>query len=230
MPDSPPKQRFRFSLLNLLLLLTAMSTGGAGYLIWRGNVQLKQENALLHVQNLELRKRYGEFTVDDPSKIYAVSLRERFPTPGNPWQWRWRVYLPQGKTHQLSFYNGLIPKSGVPKATGVPPVVLPMRAGENYVAFSIYHDGYEWRETLTVNGSGSDGPFRNQPWMTWANGRATPSKTLSYRHSSPTQLDAGYELVRFRAYSVDLPPVAGGQVPEAPDTAAPGFLSWIDSN
>lgn len=230
MSDDPSLRRFRFSLLNLLLLLTALSSGASGYLLYRDNKLLHQENAQVRDQNRQLRMRYGEFNVEDPTKVYAVELRDRYPVAGNPWWWRWRVFLPEGKTHQLLLYNGVIPETGTPRPAGQQPArALPMRSGENYVSYAVYHDGANWREALAVNGSGHDGPFRNQPWMTWHDGRASPGRTLSWRHSQLTQHDAGYELYRFRAYQIDEPPAGTSTLPKPPNTAAPGFLLWIDS-
>lgn len=79
MSDTPPKRRFRFSLLNLLLICTIVVMGLviARLAPLRGEVQ-------------RLRDEAGYLTIRDRTKIHAIAVET-----SSPLVWKWKVYLPK---------------------------------------------------------------------------------------------------------------------------------------
>lgn len=115
--SQPPRRRWRwqFSLFTLLLL-AVVACVVAAYL---GTARrLEEANATVNRQKAELEARdatiakleaeLGKLTVKDPSKVHILALPSK-----EDWHWRWRVYLPPGKTWRITEALGeKVPKQG----------------------------------------------------------------------------------------------------------------------
>jgi hypothetical protein len=97
------RRSFRFSILNLLLLMAAVAFAVALYL----------KNERLHESTRELqrlRSEAGYISIDDSKQVHVVAV----PVPG-PYRYRWRVYLPGGKDFGLFTYQGKVSKTKLPE-------------------------------------------------------------------------------------------------------------------
>jgi hypothetical protein len=101
-----PRFRPRISLLTALLLITI-----AGMAIVL--VQLWREVGPLRAKVRQLRNKVGVLSIDDPTKVCAILVRT---SPDHVW--KWRVWIPEGRSYLLKYAGGTIPKSGIPKADG----------------------------------------------------------------------------------------------------------------
>jgi len=79
----------RFSVLNILLVMTLVASGITIWRLWREVVPLRSDIR-------SLRSQLGVLTIDDPQKVHIVQV----PSPG--FLWNWRVYLPAGHDYWLS--------------------------------------------------------------------------------------------------------------------------------
>lgn len=88
-PDRKPKRRPRVSLLSLFLLTALVATSVTTAMLWWEVEPLRSEVARLRVET-------GQLTIEDPEKLYAVSIDtiERDT-------WKWRVYLPGKQDFQF---------------------------------------------------------------------------------------------------------------------------------
>ncbi len=105
-PSQPPRPRWRwqFSLFTLLLV-AIVACVVAAYLgtarrLEEANATVSRQNAELKARDAEIAKleaELGILTITDPSKVHILALRSK-----EDWHWRWRVYLPPGKTWKFT--------------------------------------------------------------------------------------------------------------------------------
>ena len=100
--------RLKFSILNLLLILTAVAAILGVYSSRQAHFktteryewlvsELNAKQMELIDQNKKLRQELGALTVEDPDQIYAVRLRTTSPKT-----WSFRVYLPDGADYYFA--------------------------------------------------------------------------------------------------------------------------------
>ena len=91
--------RFRFSLLNLVLLMTII---GMGVLIWR----LNAESTILRAEAVLYRQQLGHLSIpeSESEKIHAI----RVDAEENH-EWRYRIYLPEGHKYRFQLRVGKLP-------------------------------------------------------------------------------------------------------------------------
>lgn len=104
MSDTTKPRRPRFSLMNLLLLMTVAAMGVG---LWRLNGEL----APLRLEVEQYRNELGIIAVVDPEKVHAL----RLPTEGNEPR-KYRVFLPEGRNYFLHYHQYLIPAEGIPRS------------------------------------------------------------------------------------------------------------------
>jgi len=63
----------------------------------------------LESELLDLRAKGGHLIVADADKIYAVQIET-----DDPYEWAWRVHIPNNRTYRLSSYHGMMPATGTP--------------------------------------------------------------------------------------------------------------------
>lgn len=110
--NTRPPRRTRFSLLTLVLLTTIVALAVTVALLYR-------ELAPLRTEVRQLRKETGQLLIDDPSKLHVIGVETY-----NDWAWKWRLWVPAGRTIRFGFAAQEIPKQGEfpsPRALNVPP-------------------------------------------------------------------------------------------------------------
>jgi hypothetical protein len=93
-------RRPRFSLLNVLFLLTI---AGLGLAVWRQWHEAEPQRQEIR----RLRKELGYLVVDDPTKSQFVSAHNPYDTN----RWGWHMYLPPGGEYFLTIYSGPWPEN-----------------------------------------------------------------------------------------------------------------------
>jgi hypothetical protein len=62
------------------------------------------EAVSLHRERAQLRLIAGHLDIKDPTKIYAVRIDTK-----DPYQWAWRIYLPENHQYRIQEYTGRMP-------------------------------------------------------------------------------------------------------------------------
>jgi hypothetical protein len=83
--QAAPPRRLRFSLRGFLAMV-----GVIGLLI--SNTIAVRELSEIRGENRRLRDELGYLNIDDPSQVHVAAARSQ-----DELQWRWRVYVPEGK-------------------------------------------------------------------------------------------------------------------------------------
>jgi hypothetical protein len=166
-----PTRRLQFTLLNLVLLLTTAAAVVGLFAAYRriSETAARYERILaaLRTENKQLREEGGFLTVEDPSRAYAIRLREREPR-----SWTYRVHLPPGRNYVVAAQVNRLPPLGKPPEFsdgGKLPSVNTISGGNHdSVATGLAPGQYlltlevsrqsddRWAYTLDVRGSGVD--------------------------------------------------------------------------
>ena len=64
-------------------------------------VRVQAELAALHKQHARIRATYGEMKIEDPDAVHIKAIDSK-----HPWQWAWRVYLPDNSQGTLTYKIG----------------------------------------------------------------------------------------------------------------------------
>ncbi|TWT48647.1 hypothetical protein [Botrimarina hoheduenensis] len=118
--DSEGRQprRFRFSLLNLLLLIALVACAALIYRQQQNVAAMHREVQPLRDEVAKYRNESGGLDIADPEKIYAIAM------PGNTTdEWRYRVYLPEGRRYLVAYRVNDLPIGGAA------PQEIPMPSG-----------------------------------------------------------------------------------------------------
>lgn len=144
--------RPRLSLLSLLLLMTIV---GMAIVIAR----LWHEVGPLRAEVRKLRDEVGALSIDDPKKVYAIQVRM---TPD--YVWKWRVWVPEGRSYLLKYAGENIPKAGIPKPNGF---ITVNKSGETWVQYNISPEAAatRWAGSLQTPGGSVGGA--SQDWVKW---------------------------------------------------------------
>lgn len=160
------KRGFRFSLLGLFAVMTIAALGVALYLT---GARLSKAEAEVD----RLRKETGHLTIGDAADVHLIAV----PT-GDPFAWRWRVYLPGGHDFGVFAYRGKLGARGLPAGQGVWAVNSRIGGKSNPnepreivldVALGKSAEGNAclW---ISENGQHSSGVFFDSVLPTWADG------------------------------------------------------------
>jgi hypothetical protein len=194
----------RFSLSTTLLLMALVACGITIWQLWREVGPLRQEVR-------RLRDEVGELAVDDPTKIHAIQVRQP-----DELTWRWRLWIPEGRSYVLRSVGENIPMAGSPKEGGT---MWLRDSGEMWVEYQITKDprSGEWRGKLSREG-GSVGADTHE-WVNWGNrsgsSEGVGTKTMVF------EPDETVVLTRQRfGQSVK----SSDDIPDP----APGFMIWLE--
>ncbi len=201
-------RRFQFSLRKLLLVIAAGLVVVSHVFT---SLKLRKAEQELH----DLRIEQGILVVEDASKIQVVRVDLQ-----QPMTWRWRVYLPPGRSYVVGQQtSGILPD-------GFPPLgssIGGLRPGENTVTAKVQrNERSEWALLVYVNDTvmmKADVPNAPNRWPERSSGaRSRFAVSESFDPSQPT------ELLRYRASVAGAP----GITPEPPPGGADGVLIWLD--
>jgi hypothetical protein len=125
--------RPRFTLRFALWVTAAVALGITAWLAAR---QFR-ENQRLRIENSKLRNEVGRLTIEpgQEDRIHAI----RIPSFEKS-TWRWRVYVPDGKTLSVKVTVGQIPVDGFPRKNFQDQ--LP--AGQHVLSVAIRSNGDKW--------------------------------------------------------------------------------------
>src|SRR5262249_4060614 len=129
-----PMARIRFSIQTAILLTTIAALATTVALLWR-------EIGPLRAEVRRLRMETGQLTVDDPRKIYAISVNS---PPAAPNAWKWRFYLPPGRQYWLHTIVGLVSDKGYDNDNGFKSSTV-LDCGEHVLEIAVAkNDDGEW--------------------------------------------------------------------------------------
>ncbi len=228
--------RFRFSLLNLVLLMTII---GMGVLIWR----LNAESATLRAEAVLYRQQLGHLSVpeSEADKMHAIRVDSE-----EDHEWRYRIYLPEGHKYRLQLGVGKLPgKTGEfsqdpakyyaaisRHSSGISTSWEP---GEFVLVFRVRpvqvddDDRTHWSFESRRIGEGSNGMFKSTvPWMD--DTRAWSSSSSMVLHTQESfEIDKPLPLLTVRRNTVTENP--GGFSAKSPpvNEDADGFALWIQA-
>jgi hypothetical protein len=109
--DDPPfLSRFQFSLRSLLVFILFAALVLTSVLMYRRMIVAEQKTEAAEQEMNKLRNAAGYLKIEDKTLLYAIALETY-----EPLTWRWRVYLPAGRTYSWRIISGNIPPDGVSK-------------------------------------------------------------------------------------------------------------------
>ena len=148
-------RRPRFSILTLIGLLTIAAMTLA---IW----QLYAELVPLREENRRLRDEVGELSIEDDAKFHAILMPQTNP---NEFTYKWRIWVPEGRSYQLQFASGAIPKQGFPLGYG--SGISINEPGEHWVEYRVFRDSDSgrWHDMLYTRDVSISGSY--QAWPDW---------------------------------------------------------------
>ena len=163
--------RFRFSVLNLLLVTVILSMGLVIFRQWRDIEGMRKQlgaSGFLHV--------------DDQRNYYAIAV----PTY-DKLTWRWRVWLPPGERYQLAALCNQVPAEGFPdESTGIGVMrfgknqstngLSGFSPGEKIITVAIRKEGQQQRLVFDVQSVDGRLIYRSQRTTLKQNGGIWPDK------------------------------------------------------
>lgn len=163
-----PRFRPRISLLSAILLTTIVALAIGIAQIWR-------EVGPLRAEVRRLRDEVGALSVADPTKPCAIRVRTT-----DEFTWKWRLWIPEGRSYVLKHASDKIPKQGLAQSTGSITLDEP---GETWIEYRIAPDPTAgiWMDRIrtphTTVGSSS------QDWLKWKRKLST-EEGISYTTTS----------------------------------------------
>lgn len=198
MTQSKPTFRPRFSLLTLALLMTIVALSVTVAMMYRELAPLRSEVA-------RYRQELGLLTIDDAErdKIHAVAVESEREN-----EWRYRIYLPEGKKYRLRKAVGMLPppykfdtRSDYLKkvAANSSGSTSSWDSGEFLISFWVHPSdkdsgGDDWTFETRRVGEGGKGSFTTTiPWMAerrlWSGSSSNVSREQrSYDPDKPLEL------------------------------------------
>lgn len=125
-----------------------------------GVVQLWREVRPVRAELRRLRDEVGALSIEDASKPCAIRVRTN-----DEYTWKWRVWIPEGRSYLLKYTSEDIPRSGFPSNHGMITLSEP---GEMWVEYRIAPDPHSsaWMDKLSTKGGASVGSSQ-QDWVKW---------------------------------------------------------------
>jgi hypothetical protein len=211
-PQAAPRRSWwpRLSLLSALLLMTIV---GMAIVI----AQFWQEIGPLRKEVRALRNEVGKLSIDDRSKIHAMSLHTDEEST-----WKWRIWIPEGKQVAMHLQWGNVPRTGVPQR---PSNTYTFGPGEGTLTLKVRRDvkGENWIANLgtTFGGSlGVDIP-PDQRFFLWDRSASTGDgvgASVAFEPDQKTIL-----LIRNRVAKVS----GSSQINKIAEPTA-GFIIWME--
>ena len=138
--DGARRWRFQFSLSTLLLFTVIVALVMASLVMYRRMKRAEEELD-------KVRDIAGYLKVEDENLFYAVAIQT-----GEPWTWRWRVFLPAGHKYSWHTESGEIPVAGMPHGNGASSYnSLPLINGTEAIVYMTLRKGLDGRWLLTLS-------------------------------------------------------------------------------
>jgi hypothetical protein len=165
----------------------------------------------LRAEVRRLRDEVGALSIDDPKKVYAIQVRT---TPD--YIWKWRVWVPEGRTYLLKYAGENIPNAGIPKPNGS---ITVNTIGETWVQFNISPEAAatRWAGSLQTPGGSVGGA--SQDWVKWK--RQVSSGESVVHATKEFEPDKVIVLARHR---VSEKATSSNQV----EDPSAGFMIWLE--
>ena len=154
----------KFSVLNLLMILTAIAFAIGLYSSNRARAKLEAERETLLAENKALRTELGCLTINDPEKLHAINVRTEEAR-----KWSYRVLLPEGRNYYFACQINALPLASAPPPVAKPPSPTTIRTlrtnsvaigrshGEYIVTLSIDLESGDWKYRMSVRKAGEAG-------------------------------------------------------------------------
>lgn len=213
MNDSTPDhaRRVRFSLRNLLLMMTILALALGLVVVGWNNHRLDEINQALEAENRRLRDEVGELSIEDPGKLHAIHVKS-----ASYLEWIWRVWIPEGREYRLRCVTGEVPEAGFPQQTG--GTIMLRESGEQVIRYSIRRDPRDGKLYGSLSVRGASVGKDEHAWAEWGSHVTTTSGVgTSARVYPPGEV---VELGRHRV----------SQASSSSDIEDPsaGFLIWLE--
>lgn len=197
-------RRASFSLLTVLLVTAIVALS---IVVAKLYVELKP----LRAQLKQLRDEVGELSVEDESKVYAISVRT-----ADDFTWKWRVWIPEGRQYLLHYTSESIPKQGYPRSHGTITIV---RAGEMWIEYRITRGPRSGKMTDKL--SASTGSSVGSSEQSWVDSRSVSTGDGVGRSTTEFEPDEVVLLNRHRVSTT----VNSSSMVEDPSQ---GFMVWLE--
>jgi hypothetical protein len=201
--------RPRISILTALLLMTILGMAIVLARLWH-------EVGPLRVEVRQLRNETGRLSIEDATKVHAIEVRT-----GEPLLWKWRVWVPEGRTIVARTHWGQIPSSGVPKADGS----VHLHSGENWITLRAHPSasGSTWSAQLESEGNGVGMSIQEADrWWQWPTTSST-ADGVSFTTRVAGEPDSAFILKRHRVSSSSNPSKLLD-----PTIQTSGFIIWLE--
>ena len=209
--------RLQYSLSTLLLVVTIVCMTFSLFFMYR---ELRQ----VRLENQNYRDQFGFLTISDPNKLHSILI----PSNEND-SWRWRVYLPPGRSWKLRYIvNDVPPGDTFPSQhhyseMGIPP-------GEQTVFAGVTHDlsGKRVFQVAIANkvAMRTDLEGKNGSWLDDGSGGLT-WQTVGTSSTYSCASDVPLTLLRLR-HQKQVAGVSTTYLPNSPSVPTDGFLVWIE--
>ena len=200
LPPRGQSWRPRFSLLSTLLLMTIVGLAIVTARLWR-------EIGPLRAEVRQLRDEVGVLSIDDPTKLCAIRVR----TPED-YTWKYRIWIPEGRSYALKYSGESIPKTGIPKANGYTTF---SQSGAMWIEYRIKREVGTKRWVASLDTSFGSVGGASQEWVNWK--QRTASDDGVYDGTKAFEPDKVIVLARWRV----------SQAAQIDDPSA-GFMIWLE--
>jgi hypothetical protein len=233
-PDSRPEptsRRPRFSLLTQLFVTAIIALSITVALLWREVGPLRAENKLLHEER-------GTLMVDDPSKLHAIKIPDRFAGEGRE---SYRIFVPEDALYWAFVVVNDIPKTGFPKIERYPERYSVVGSGVNLPLHGRLEPGEHVLTIRTVRRGSARSDVQlivdsfdasaNTPADRWPT--VTPDTYQVFRDgvegvTTPADASGRLVLVRRRIIGVSEDSLNVTYTVPEPDFPLDGLIMWIE--
>lgn len=201
-------KRVQFSLITVLLVVTIVGLAMMVVLLWK-------KSSATQAEVRGLRDEVGRLVVDDPSRVHVARVR----TPGEH-TWKWRVWIPEGKSYALKFRMSQVPATGFP--TNVTTFQLG-QTGETWVEYRIepHAPPADWADLLSTPIQSHSSSPEELNWM--SKSRSTvDGEGVGYTTQSS---EAGSRVLLYRHRVSEK--ATSSKLIEDPSE---GFIIWLEAN
>jgi hypothetical protein len=175
-------------------------------------VMLYRELGPLRNDVARLRSEVGELNIEDRTKLHVIRV-----DTDNELEWKWRIWIPEGRRFRLRAIGGSIPKEGYPTSGGTVDL---SESGEHVIRYVIRRDPRDgsWRGSVHTQTAsvGSD----EHPWVEWPSSVSTGGGVSTSTQSFPD--GEKVEIIRRR--------VSQAKSSANIENPAAGFMVWLEPN